>query len=446
MSVFADDIINFESMLKLSYNFLAGRDYLKKKKFQEKKKLVSVALPYSDLAFAAGAVPTFPIRMEKFKIDNYLKQFNTATNIFGWKNVTNFLGFIKQFDSLNIVDSVLDNVINSINEKYNELYDLGMEKGLPNDFCYGIKALWGMHISKGKNVDGILNFTIRCSAYNKYMESLKNLVPEAKQIWIDIPPRDIGNTLEIAKENINKGIQQLEELTGNNVTDNSLKKQFRIGNQIKRYYKTILFDISKSDFYPCNAASFAEILSLLSISFQDLNSNAQRYLNNIADMAREMRERINNRVGEDLSDSPRILLTPMFGGWEPKSHEFIHKVGGRVLYGDWEIFGYLEEIDTSGDPVEAYAKYLLDCSTKGIGCDNSKTTDSYLRTAKKLDVDGVIYNQVFGCHSISNNYYMLREKLRREGIPSTVINFNKIGENVEQVKTRLQAFYEILQN
>lgn len=433
-------------MLKMSYNFLAGRDYLKKKKFREKKKLVSVALPYSDLAFAAGAVPTFPIRMEKFKIDNYLKQFNTATNIFGWKNVTNFLGFIKQFDSLNLVDNVLDSVINSINEKYNELYDLGVAEGLPNDFCYGIKALWGMHISKGKNVDGILNFTIRCSAYNKYMESLKNLVADAKHIWIDIPPRNIGNTLEIAKDNINKAIQQLEELTGNNVTDNSLKKQFRIGNQIKRFYKTILFDISKSDFYPCNPASFAEILSLLSISFQDLNSNAQQYLSNIADMVREMRERIDNRVGTDVTDSPRILLTPMFGGWEPKSHEFIHEFGGRVLYGDWEIFGYLEEIDTSGDPVEAYAKYLLSCSTKGVGCDNSKTTNSYLRTAKKLDVDGVIYNQVFGCHSISNNYYMLREKLRREGIPSTVINFNKIGENVEQVKTRLQAFYEILQN
>jgi benzoyl-CoA reductase/2-hydroxyglutaryl-CoA dehydratase subunit BcrC/BadD/HgdB len=39
---------------------------------------------------------------------------------------------------------------------------------------------------------------------------------------------------------------------------------------------------------------------------------------------------------------------------------------------------------------------------------------------------------------------MLREKLRRElEIPSIALNFNKMGENVEQVRTRLGAFMEM---
>jgi len=39
---------------------------------------------------------------------------------------------------------------------------------------------------------------------------------------------------------------------------------------------------------------------------------------------------------------------------------------------------------------------------------------------------------------------MLREKVRRElEIPITAITFNKIGDNVEQVKTRLGAFMEM---
>ena len=74
----ADDLVNFTSMLKMSYNFLAGREFLKKKKFREKKKLISVALPFSDLAFAAGAVPVFPIRMEIFDINQYLIAMNSA--------------------------------------------------------------------------------------------------------------------------------------------------------------------------------------------------------------------------------------------------------------------------------------------------------------------------------------------------------------------------------
>ena len=39
---------------------------------------------------------------------------------------------------------------------------------------------------------------------------------------------------------------------------------------------------------------------------------------------------------------------------------------------------------------------------------------------------------------------MLKEKLWRElEIPITAITFNKIGDNVEQVKTRLGAFMEM---
>jgi len=61
-----------------------------------------------------------------------------------------------------------------------------------------------------------------------------------------------------------------------------------------------------------------------------------------------------------------------------------------------------------------------------------------------MNVDGIIFNQLFGCHSLSNCYPMLREKVRRKlEIPITSINFNKIGENVEQVKTRLGAYTEM---
>ena len=83
-------------------------------------------------------------------------------------------------------------------------------------------------------------------------------------------------------------------------------------------------------------------------------------------------------------------------------------------------------------------------TSKGVGCDNNTLTDSYLRLAKNLNADGLVFVQVFGCHSISNCFTMLKEKIRRElEIPSIAINFNKMGENVEQIKTRLGALMEI---
>jgi len=451
MSLVADELIRFSSVLKIAYNFLTGRDYLKRKKFREKKKLISVALPFSDLVYAfPDLIPVFPIRMHKFKIHKYLTYLGGSASIFGWNSVSNFLGFVKDLgikDISHLVDDIIEDVINTINDKYNEMYDIGVENRIPTDFCYGIKSLYGMNVLKGKNCEANLNYTIRCSAWNKYLESIKAIGNPSKQIWIDIPPRNIGNALELFVDNIREGLNELEKISNYDYNDNALRDHFQTANQIRQSYKNIIFEIGKSDFYPCNPATFSEILALLSISFHDYNSNATRFKDSISSLLKEMRGRIRKGIGMDVSKMPKILITPMFGGWEPKTHEIIYEYGGRALYGDWDLLLFLDDIPISNrtDPVEAYAQYLMDITSNGIGCDNDTLTDSYLRLAKNLDVDGLVFIQLFGCHSVSNCYAMLKEKVRRElEIPSIAINFNKIGENVEQVKTRLGAFMEMM--
>jgi benzoyl-CoA reductase/2-hydroxyglutaryl-CoA dehydratase subunit BcrC/BadD/HgdB len=171
-------------------------------------------------------------------------------------------------------------------------------------------------------------------------------------------------------------------------------------------------------------------------------------MENFSALVKEGKERIDKGMGMDVSDMPRILITPVFGGWEPQTHEILYELGARTIYADWEILNLLEEIDVSknSDPIRSYAEFLFNATTYGIGYDQEALTDSYIETAKELDVDGMVFNQVFGCHSISNCYSRLRKKVRNQlEIPTTVINFNKIGENVEQVKTRLGAFIEMFQ-
>ena len=450
MSLVADELIRFSSVLRIAYNFLTGRDYLKRKKFRENKKLISIGLPFSDLVYGfPDLIPVFPIRMHEFKIHKYLTYLGSASNIFGWNRVTNFLGFVKDLgikDISQTVDNIIEGVIDTINEKYNEMYDFGEESGIPTDFCYGVKSLYGMNVSKGKNCDANLNYTIRCSAWNKYLESIKAIGNPSKQIWIEIPPRNIGNTLELFMGNIVKGIEELEEISNYSYNDNTLRTHFQTANQIHQSYKKIIYDISTADFYPCNPATYSEILALLNISFHDYNSNATRYRDNISSLLEEMKGRMKKGIGMDVSERPKILITPMFGGWEPKMHDIIYELGGRALYGDWDLLGFLDDIPISNktDPIEAYAQFLMDITSEGIGCDNDTLTNSYVRLAKDLKADGLVFVQVFGCHSVSNCYTMLKEKLRRElEIPSIALNFNKMGENIEQIKTRLGAFMEM---
>ncbi len=434
----------------MASNFLTGRDYLKKKKFREKKKLISVALGFPDLAFAVGAVPVFPIRMETFEFSKYLMPLQSATSVLGWELTSKFLDFARQFDVLKIVDKILEDVITSINKKYNQMYELGVSNGVPSELCYGINALYGMHKSKGKNLDANLTFAMRCGSWNTFSESLKTTVPS--QIIIDVPSKNSDNEDIALKEmvnNVKNGISELEKITGNFVSDNSLQKQFRIGNQVKRFYKTILYEIGDSNFYPCNPATFAEILALLTITFQDYNSNSQRYLENLSNLVKEMRERIRKGIGMDVSHMPKVLFAPMYQGWEPAVHEIIYELGGRIIYADWDMLGFLEEIPISqkSDPIEEYARFLLNASTKGIGCDDENMTNSYLKAAENMNIDGLIFNQVYGCPSISKTYERLKEKLKAEfNIPAISINFKKIGDNIEQVRKPLIPFMERLKD
>ena len=452
MSLYSDEIIRFSSVLKMSYNLIAGRDELKRMKLREKKHLISVALPFSDLIFGfPNLVPVFPIRMHAFKISKYLSYLGSASSFFGWDNVSKFLGFIKNAgieEVSKIIDEIIDDVIETLNQKYNEMYDIGVERGLSTDFCFGLKTLVGMHVTKMKNVSATMNYTIRCSAWNKYSESLKSIASNVKDIWLDIPPRNIGNSMELLEDNIRNAIRELEKLSGHSYSDNVLREHFKLTNQIRRDYKTIIYDIGASDFYPCNPATFSEILALLSISFQDYNSNAKRYAENIHQMVNEMRERVKKGLGMDVSKYKKILVTPMFGGWEPKTHEIIYKLRGRALYADWDVLRLLDDIPITNksNPIEAYADFLMNATENGIGCDNNVLTDSYMRVAKNLGADGLVFNQLFGCHSISNCYRLLKDKIRRDlEIPSMYYTFNRIGENVEQVSTRLGAFMEMLQ-
>ena len=451
MSLYADEIIRFSSVLKMSYNLIYGREELKRLKLREKKHLISVALPFSDLIFGfPNLVPVFPIRMHVFKISKYLSLLGSSASLFGWDNVSKFLGYVKNMginEVSKVIDQIIDDVIETLNEKYNEMFDIGVERGISSDFCFALKTLVGMYATKSKNVSANMNYSIRCSAWNKYLESLKAIDSNVKQIWLDIPPRNIGNAVDLLTDNLGSVVNKLEKLSGKSYNKNLMLEHFKLANQIKRDYKTILYEIGTSNFYPCNPATFSEILALLSVSFQDYNSNAKRYAENIHQMVFEMKERIRKNIGMDVSQMPKIMVTPMFGGWEPKTHEIIYELGGRAIYADWDVLRFLDEvpISNSNDPIEAYAKFLLNATINGVGCDNNTLSDSYLRVAEKIKADGIVFNQLFGCHSISNCFTLLKEKTRRQlEIPAIALTFNRIGENLEQVKTRLGAFMEML--
>ncbi len=161
-----------------------------------------------------------------------------------------------------------------------------------------------------------------------------------------------------------------------------------------------------------------------------------------------MRERIERGVGMDVSNRPRILVSPIFNGWEPETQEIIYELGGKVIYSDWDLLGLLDEISVSkdSDPIEEYAKFLLNASNKGLFCINNCDTfiRSYQKYIRKTKVEGLIINQLDDCHLNSKCYDSLKNKVRTDlRVPTVSIKFKKIGENIEQIRAKLEPFMEL---
>ncbi|MCJ7648027.1 MAG: 2-hydroxyacyl-CoA dehydratase family protein, partial [Candidatus Lokiarchaeota archaeon] len=64
-----------------------------------------------------------------------------------------------------------------------------------------------------------------------------------------------------------------------------------------------------------------------------------------------------------------------------------------------------------------------------------------VKAAKDLKIDGIIFNQVSGCPSISNVYNSIMEKFNNDlEIPAILIKFKKIGEDLDEIKGKLANF------
>ncbi|MCP4760994.1 MAG: 2-hydroxyacyl-CoA dehydratase, partial [archaeon] len=345
----------------------------------------------------------------------------------------------RQFDNSNSIDKILHDIIDAVFSQFDNMYNFGVEKGVPSDECYGIKVLHGMYAHKGKNLSSALFQSIRCSAFEKCYESCVKYAPG---IFIDVPPYDNEYSHELAVKEVYHAANELEKVTGHKITNSDLRNIAEITNSCKDYFEKIL-NIALGDKYPIEPYTFSEIIALLDICFQDFLSNPLRFKNILKNIVIEMEDKIKKGKYLDLSKSPKILFTTRYGGWDHIVGDYICSNGGRVIYADWFMYGFMNRIKTTGDMFENYATFLQ-FQGMGFGRDNKELVEHTLDFVLKNNIDAVIYNQLFGCHSLTTAYSRLRKALLKEEIPSTLVSFNNVGENREQTKTRCIALMELL--
>jgi benzoyl-CoA reductase/2-hydroxyglutaryl-CoA dehydratase subunit BcrC/BadD/HgdB len=183
------------------------------------------------------------------------------------------------------------------------------------------------------------------------------------------------------------------------------------------------------------------------IAFYDDPTRCAEMGNKLAD---ELEERIARQEGVFPADAPRILITgtPMaIPNW--KLHHIIETAGAAVVVEELCTgTRYFENlVDESATTIEGQVRALAERYMKtNCACftPNPGRIEDVVRLAKEYNVDGIIDTNLQFCNLYSTESYLVKQKLDELGIPVLHIETDYSENDFEQLRTRVEAFLEIL--
>ncbi len=274
-------------------------------------------------------------------------------------------------------------------------------------------------------------------------------IRRASQNWIIKKPAQFNHFIHIPRvygeENVSffkdqliELKQELEEWSGKKISDDDLLKENLKYNKARE----LLRKLSMLRKYNKPVLSGSEMLTISAAYHQmpvnDFIPAAESLLENL------LKEKTSDKGS---SGKARILLC---GGMidEPDYIAFIEEQDIDVV-ADAVCFGmrsYRDDVDMKMDPMEALAeRYLTHFPCPHIGESFSKRWETIKQVYKEYNADGIIFQRLKFCQIWGVDSHNMSGECEEMGIPLLTLEREYGFFSTGQLKTRLQAFVELIE-
>lgn len=314
---------------------------------------------------------------------------------------------------------------------------------MPGDVCPVVKSICGaVNYGKFENLD-LLIVPATCDGKMKLGEMLSPVFPE-KIYFLDIPRE--SNYLKNVEIWVEKYRQLFKFLNGkfnNSATRKTLLQACRMTNKRTEVFRKI-YDfriqnpgvINSFDYFIMANVSFFAPPSLWSENADKVYSESVKKVSNVVKKSSRVKRIL-------LAGAPVIF--PNF-----KILEIIEEVGCDIsadsmcsaygrLYDPVEI-----DEDTESGIIRSLTLKYIAPSMCPCFIGMNKFLDFIIDTVKENNLDGVIYHNLRLCQVFDMQSVLLRQVLKEEKIPFLSIKTDLGKEDKGQLKTRIEAFLEIL--
>ena len=319
-----------------------------------------------------------------------------------------------------------------------------VEKLLPRNTCSLIKSAFGFKLGKVcpyiESADMIVGENT-CDGKKKSYEILNGLVPNL--YVMDLPQMKSSEGRALLAAEYTRFKEALEDLTGVTIDAARLKKGIEIVNN-KRSAIQRLASLRKADPAPISGL---DALLANQVFFYD---NPTRFTESINKVCDELETRIEKGEGVFPKGTPRILISgcPMaVPNWKLP---WIIETSGAVIVGEESCVGERGTrnlTDSSGSTEEELMEAIVDRYFKvdcAIFTPNQDRLNHIKEMAEEYKADGVIHYGLQFCQPYITESMGVEKALESKDIPTLRIDTDYSMEDVGQLKTRVEAFIEIL--
>ncbi|MCW4007277.1 MAG: 2-hydroxyacyl-CoA dehydratase family protein [Candidatus Bathyarchaeota archaeon] len=283
------------------------------------------------------------------------------------------------------------------------------------------------------------------------MTKLSEILSDYKPVWAMAVPRlkDSTQSLSFWREEMKTLMKQIEALTGNKITRSKLKSAIELTQRATKAFRR-LQEIRKG-----NPVIMGRDAMLVNQAY--MWDDIKRWTEKTEALCEALEERARQKSWACSPDTPRVMVTgtPMIwpDNWKvPSIIEEANPQGllvadelcssERLLYDPVGVDEW-----TMDDMLNAIAeRYLMastcPCFTSEDG--NKDRVNWILNKVKEWKVNGVIYYVVRGCMLYAMEYMRVKKVLDRMSVPVYYLDTEYTREDVGPLKTRVEAFLEML--
>ncbi len=318
------------------------------------------------------------------------------------------------------------------------------EKVLPPNTCSLIKSFFGFKMSGVcpyiEASDMVVGETT-CDGKKKAYEIFRELQPNL--YVMELPQMKSSQDKQLLKSEYVRFKEELEQLTGVTIDAQRLKKGIEVvNNKRKALYR--LATLRAADPSPISGL---DALLVNQIAFYDDPVRFTESVNNLCD---ELQRRIENSESAFPKGTPRLLLSgcPMaIPNWKLPS---IIETSDAVIVGEESCVGERGQRNLTADSandldslidaiVDRY--FQIDCA---VFTPNTDRLDHIENMAKAYKADGVIHYALQFCSPYMIEAHSVDNRLTKVNIPLLKIETDYGQGDVGQLKTRIQAFLEMI--